>query len=694
MKIDSITLFSTPLQLNGEDMFLPTMRENKNTTLAGYRLFLTNNYPHYIIEKVVSGLNKKMSANMSANFTISLPIDFYEACKYNYCCISSDEKNLFYFISPMAENNSIGTCKFSFVFDYWIDNCYEVFNGFKYLEVMKEKGHIPYLYKNITEQLVKIKDNARFLNTYDKPTIDNIIPLNDEFMPFDILWYDILVTKLFYSDDYVPEQDIYDNVHISELKTPQTFAKDFASTYHIFRPYKVYYKGTKIEPETYPEFRFKVKGINLDPTITYTSKFSYVGSLTFADDASTIANISLTFNCPIHYDYNYNTNIIDIDGYGAPISSSTIKGHIISSDDRWFIYNGNGWDNSRRYFNHTLKVDYTFNSNYLRDERLDDLTLTFNSPFNRYTNIGCFNLMFNGSIIPLYTDMYTDTITLTGAYIAKEEGAYVELVITDSLGRVLFNNNNLPLFLRKSGSIPYTVSQYDAYMAGNRNRIKANIIGTIASGAISLATAGMFISASGGTAASLMAPFGLLSESVGELSAPNISETPLLQGNVPYDDLDPYFKFAKSGGLSFNGGRATRAMNSMATFADLKNIANLVGYDSTNSMSDLYIQDRLLITRTEAISINDLNFISFCREYQYYGGVINRPTQFLAIMDELPHFAYIKTVDLELPLRSSFNRSISNIFNRGVRLWHTVDNSLVLSFNKMIENYERNYPEV
>lgn len=671
MLIKEIILFKTPMEINGENRFFPDEAPSKVSMKASYFNFLKNTFNHISIE-ATQNMESFKGINVGDSFTVTLPINFLAGHQYNYACIRttdtaiSDYHRMFYFVKANRENNSMANMQYTFYLDHLIEYSYEIYQH-KDRQVLKERSHIPYI--EYVGGINRIKNGTRVLNTYSKPTITEFVEgSRNVVFPYDILWYDVQLTRFQreYADVDAGSGTVAPYYKLLEFTTEQNWAEGFASTYHVFRPYKVYYRGTKTEVKgvTFQYYReARDYGVYTSDTIVDPKEVE------FRKTTDNVASISLTFNPP--FSLTWDGSKVIIYAFGSRICEVETDEQI---SEKHFMYMSLTREPIQASYTITFNNNYNLSIPVERQSLISKETLIDNSPLLRYSNLYTYNIIFNNTVIPIYSEKYTSEIKAILRLFPKDEGAIAELVLRDEDKNVLFNSQNLLVTLNKNGTIPYTVSQLEAYKVANSNRIKANIIGKIASGAVTIATLGV----AGGLANGSWSSTGLV-EYVGK-------KLPL----DPLEETDPFTITESKQGAKFDGERATRIMNIAATYADLNNLVTLAGQSSQNAMMDLFYQDRILFTITLPIDKYCESMFSFCKEYQDYGAIINREDEFLTLFKDLESFIYIKTVDIQLPISSAHNSAINAIFNRGVRLWHCIEqNQNIADFNTMISNYER-----
>lgn len=653
------------MELGGENRFFPDEKENLYEMKNSYLEFLRNSFEYRTLYD-----SSSFSVNASDTFTITLPYSYIDYFEFNYACIellgSSYDNNhyMFYFIKANRENNSMENTQFTFTLDYLIQYSKEIYRH-KDRQVLKERSHIPYI--EFVGGVNRIKNGTRVLNTYSKPTITEFVEgtRNVEF-PYDILWYDVQLTR--FQRDYfnVEPGTAAPAFTTDEFTREQEWMEGFASTYHVFRPYKIYHRGTKNEVngvtfQYYREAR--------DYQIYGTETIFDPKEVEFRKTTDNVASISLTFNPPFFVGWDGSKVIIN--AFGSRISEVDTNTQI---SEKHFIYmsiiRGSVPASHRITFNNAYNLSIPVEQHRLitKENMID------NSPLLRYSNLYTYNMIFNNTVIPLYSEKYTSEISANLRLFPKDEGATAELVLRDGDNNVLFNSQNLLVTLNKNGTIPYSISQLETYKVANSNKIKAHIIGKIASGVVTIATLGV----TGGLANGTWTSTGL-TEYAGKTLPLN-----------PLEEVDPLTITETSRGVKFDGERATRLLNVAASYADLNNLVTLAGQSSQNAMMDLFYQDRMLFTITTPIDKYCESMFSFCKEYQDYGAIINREDEFLTLFQNIESFMYVKTVDIQLPISSAHNSAINAIFNSGVRLWHCVEqNQPIAEFNTMVSNYER-----
>ena len=638
MVIDQITFFKTPLSLNGEDRFFETRGNDRRINKEEYYSLLSICFE----ELVYSSTVKNKGINLAETFKLSIPLNFSKLKDFNYASIrvinshvAFNTERFFYFIEIDRENNSMANTEVTFHFDYLAEYAYDIMR-FSTRKVLKERSHISYM-DYIDENEYKIKNSPRVISTFDKPTISRFISQETEENEFDVLWYDIQVTRFKTTVYSIVDGQVVPVEPVEFQLSNQNFSDGFASTYHLYRPYKIYKKGTDEEVTGVTAYYYK--WLYAEETQTLIDTITNFDEIAFTDVPTNIVNISLTFNVP--FEWTGYDDVLRINACGSTIWDLDDN---VLAHSRHFIFYA---PTKKEVDEFVIELDNSArvvvpNS---PDTVLTDTEMVLNSPMLYLSNLNTFNLLFNSSIIPLYTEYYTEKIFVKIKIYPKDEGAFVKLIIEDSNGNTLYNSNNLPIIFNKLGEIPCTESQMLEYKIANSNRIPANFVSSIFNGTVAIG-------------ASLA-------------TNPTNYVSPVLSGAITAGYL------------------LTDAIKTVATFADLSKLFNVSGQSAKNSMTDLIYQDRLIITKTVPIDYFSIGMVTFCKDYQEYGGVINREDEFLSLFNKLDSFMYIKTINLDLPLNTVFNEKISEIFNKGVRLWHLRNSEPIKTFNKMISNYER-----
>lgn len=638
MVIDQITFFKTPLSLNGEDRFFETSGNDRRINKENYYSHLSLCFEELIYSSTVE--NKGI--NLAETFKLSVPLNFSKLKDYNYASIrvvnshvAFNTERFFYFIEIDRENNSMANTELTFHFDYLAEYAYDIMR-FSTRKVMKERSHISYM-ENVDENEYKIKNSPRVINTFEKPTITRFIRQETEENEFDVLWYDIQVTRFKTSVYSIVDGEVVQTDKVEFQRANQNFTDGFASTYHLYRPYKIYKKGTDEEVSGVTAYYYKWEYD--EETQTLVDTITNFDEIAFTDVPTNIVNISLTFNVP--FEWTGYDDVLRINACGSAIWD--LDDNVLAHSRHFIFYS----PTKKIVDEFTIELDNSARVVTPASENavLTDTELVLNSPLTHLSNLNTFNLIFNNTIIPLYTEYYTDKLYVKIKIYPKDEGAFVKLNIEDSNGNVLFNSNNLPIIFNKLGEIPCTESQMLEYKIANSNRTPANFVSSIINGTVAIG-------------ASIAVD-------------PTKWVSPVLSGAITAGHL------------------LTDAIRTVATYADLAKLFNVSGQGAKNSMTDLLYQDRLLITKTEPIDYFSNGMVTFCKDYQEYGGVINREDEFLSLFNKLDSFMYVKTINLNLPLNTVFNEKISAIFNKGVRLWHLRNAEPIKSLNKMISNYER-----